>query len=163
MNSTTTSAARPTVRPATPADATSVRALLRDASLPTAGVPDDLAAFLVAELTDGAGTRRLVGAVGLELYGGAALLRSAVVDPALRGARIGEALVHAVLDFAKAQGVVDLVLLTTTAQDWFPRFGFVRIARDEVPAALHASEELRGACPASAIVMRRRLDAAPSA
>jgi amino-acid N-acetyltransferase len=48
-------------------------------------------------------------------------------------------------------------LLTTTAERFFPRFGFEEIARDEVPASVQASVEFQSACPASAIVMRKRL------
>jgi amino-acid N-acetyltransferase len=48
-------------------------------------------------------------------------------------------------------------LLTTTAERFFPKFGFEQIARDEVPASVKASVEFRSACCASAIVMRKQL------
>ena len=48
----------------------------------------------------------------------------------------------------------DVYLLTTTAPDWFPRFGFTVARREELPEVLNASEELRGACPSSAVAMR---------
>ena len=137
------------VRTASERDAEAVRSLLRDAALPTAGVPDDLANFLVAE-RDG----EFLGTVGLERYGDAALLRSAAVRASERGTGIGEALVKRLIESARADGVRSLVLLTTTAEHWFPRFGFARITREEVPQALHASAEFQGACPASAVVMR---------
>ncbi|MCE9601580.1 MAG: arsenic resistance N-acetyltransferase ArsN2 [Gemmatimonadetes bacterium] len=143
---------RATIRGATAADAVAVRALLTGAQLPLDGVPDDLAHFLVAE-QDGT----VVGAIGLEPFGEAALLRSAVVAPAVRGTGLGERLVRALLAAATASGTRELVLLTTTADAWFPRFGFERIAREAAPVALHASEEFRGACPASAVVMRLRV------
>ena len=66
----------PDIRPATDADYPAVIALLEAAGLPTAGVPQTLGDFLVADARDG-----LAGAVGLERYGSAALLRSAVVRP----------------------------------------------------------------------------------
>lgn len=140
------------IRPATPSDAPRVRALLSAAELPLAGLPDDLGDFLVAERGDA-----VVAAIGLERYGRAALLRSAVVDPAHRGSGLGESLVQELIARATASGVEELVLLTTTAERWFPRFGFSVITRAEVPEALQASEELRGACPATAVVLRRRL------
>ncbi len=140
------------VRPAKPADLEPVRTLLQESKLPLDGVPSDLAHFLVAER---AGT--VVGAIGLEPYGDAALLRSAVVLPSLRGTGVGERLVRALIDDARTLGARELVLLTTTAERWFPRFGFERIERAAVPASLHASEEFRGACPDSAIVMRMPL------
>ncbi|MCI0572486.1 MAG: hypothetical protein L0Y66_17160 [Myxococcaceae bacterium] len=50
-----------------------------------------------------------------------------------------------------------LYLLTTTAAESFPRFGFTHVDRSSLPPELHASEELRGACPASAVVMKRHI------
>jgi amino-acid N-acetyltransferase len=144
------------IRPATDADTPALLALLRAADLPLDGVPEVLTDILVAE-------RRLrsaaevVGAVALERHADAALLRSTAVASDLRGTGVGERLVHAVLDVARARGVRDVVLLTTTAAGWFPRFGFERITRGEVPAALHASNEFQYACPASATVMRLRV------
>lgn len=112
----------------------------------------DLAHFLVAE-RDGA----VVAAIGLERYGTVALLRSAVVSPATRGTGLGERLVRELLGSARASAVQELVLLTTTAEHWFRRFGFERIERTDAPLTLHASEEFNGACPASAVVMRLAL------
>ncbi len=75
----------------------------------------------------------------------------------IRPAREQDAVaVRALLAGAQAGGAQELVLLTTTADAWFPRFGFERMSRDAAPASLRASEEFRGACPASAVVMRLR-------
>lgn len=139
------------IRLAAVSDAPALCDLLRAASLPLDGLPDSLEHFHVAE-----GPTGIVGAVGLEMYGPVALLRSAVVHPALRGHGVGEALITTALQYAEDRGVEDIVLLTTTAERWFPRFGFSRIGREDVPEAVQASAELRGACPASAVVMRRR-------
>jgi amino-acid N-acetyltransferase len=139
----------PDVRPASAADYPAVVSLLEAAGLPTAGVPRTLDDFLVAETGDG-----LAGAIGLERYGSGALLRSAVVRPGERGTGIGAALVRAVLDRARDGGVREIFLLTTTAERWFPRFGFTPIERAQVPDAVRASVEFREACPASAAVMR---------
>jgi amino-acid N-acetyltransferase len=146
------SAAAPRVRPAEPGDYAAVAGLLATAGLPTAGLPPSLADFVVASAGDG-----LVGAVGLEVYGPAALLRSAVVADHARGRGLGAALMGRLLEHARARGVRQVYLLTTTAEDWFPRFGFTRIERHAVPPALHASVEFRGACPESATVMEALL------
>ncbi len=140
------------VRSATDADYPAVIALLETAGLPTAGVPRTLGDFIVADTGDG-----LAGAIGLERYGSAALLRSAVVRPGDQGTGIGAALVRAVLDRARDGGLREIYLLTTTAERWFPRFGFAPIEREQVPDALRASVEFREACPASAAVMRMRI------
>jgi amino-acid N-acetyltransferase len=139
----------PDVRSATDADHPEVIALLKAAGLPTAGVPRTLADFLVADTGDG-----LAGAIGLERYGSAALLRSAVVRTGDQGTGIGGVLVRAALARARDDGLREIFLLTTTAERWFPRFGFTRIEREQVPDAVRASVEFREACPASAAVMR---------
>jgi amino-acid N-acetyltransferase len=145
---------RATVRPAGEADYPAVAALLQAAGLPTDGIARSLPNFLIARSGEGG---RVLGAIGLEAYGSTALLRSAVVDPAERGTGVGHALVRALLVHATAQGYRELYLLTTTAEEFFPRFGFERIGREEVPEAVRGSVEFRESCPASAIVMRLRL------
>ncbi len=138
-----------TIRVATPGDFAGVVALLQAADLPTAGLKLSLADFLVAE--EGG---RVIGAIGLELYGDRALLRSAVVEAGSRGLGLGHDLVESLLERAGARGVQEVYLLTTTAERYFPRFGFVRISRSDVAPSVRASQEFRGACPDSAIAMR---------
>lgn len=112
-----------------------------------------IAGFVVA--TDG---DELVGVVGVEPCGTRyGLLRSAVVASHWRGKGIGRDLVERVIGDARRRGVEALYLLTTTAEDYFPLFGFSRTTREEVPDAVRATEEFREACPASAAVMMRTL------
>ena len=144
------------IRAAVAGDLASIESLLAAAQLPLVGVAEHVAEFIVAER---AGS--IVGAIGLERYGDAALLRSAVTAPDVRGSGIGRALVAALEAHAAARGVRELILLTETAQDWFPKFGYERIARATAPAAVQASAEFTGACPASAIAMRKRLAPSP--
>jgi amino-acid N-acetyltransferase len=145
------------VRPATASDYVAVLGLLQAANLPLAGVSRTLAGFYVAE-----DVGRVVGAIGLELHGVDGLLRSAVVDPPARGTGIGVALVDRVLGDAGERGLEAVYLLTTSAEGFFPRFGFTRIERADVPDPVSASVEFREACPASAVVMRARLCDVPN-
>ena len=138
------------VRPAVPADLPAVERLLTASSLPLDGVADALPTFVVAEAGG-----RLVGVAGLEVCCDNALLRSVAVDPEWRSRGLGRALVTRVISDAEARGIRALYLLTTTADRYFPTFGFARITRDEVPEDVRATEEFRGTCPASATVMRR--------
>ena len=141
------------IRAATKEDFGAVVDLLEAAALPLAGVPPLLENFYVAERAG-----RVVGAIGLERYGGSGLLRSAVVDSSARGFRIGEALVERLLHHAREGRLRAVYLLTTTAEGYFPRFGFERITREDVPDQVKASVEFREACPASAVVMHKILD-----
>ena len=138
------------LRRAEHADHEAVANLLRGMELPTAGVADWLDRFWVAEHE-----RRIVGVAGMERYGDGGLLRSVAVAEAWRSSGIGRALVDRVLEEGRAAGVREVYLLTTTAEHYFPRLGFACVDREVVPAAVRASAEFTGACPASAVVMRK--------
>ena len=99
----------------------------------------------------------VVGAAAVELYDDGALLRSVVVDPTARGQGLGHCLSEAALAIAKDRGRHTAFLLTTTAEQFFPKLGFEPIERDDVPVSVQASIEFHSACPVSAVVMRRRL------
>jgi amino-acid N-acetyltransferase len=145
----------PLVEGATPADWPAIADLLGGANLPLDGAREAFAAGVAVVARDGAGT--LMGAAAVEPYGEAGLLRSVAVAADLRGTGIGRALVTGVETRAAAAGIGELYLLTETAADWFPRLGFERIERKDVPADVAASVEFATACPVSAVAMRRRL------
>lgn len=142
------------IRKARQSDLAAVEQLLLASKLPLDGVRDHFTDFIVAEDGDG-----IEGAVGLEKYDSVALLRSAVVAPDHRNAGLGRKLVEHLLQRAEEAGVDELYLLTTTAENYFPRFGFTPTTRAAVPEELKSSAEFRGACPDTAIVMKRRLGA----
>jgi amino-acid N-acetyltransferase len=139
------------IGPATPAMLPDVLDLLKDAGLPTAGVEEHFGTFWVSRI-DG----RLVGCIGLERHGEVGLLRSLAVRSSEQARGVGRRLVEHLLSEAREQKLRTLYLLTTTADAYFPRFGFERIERGEIDPALQGSEELRGACPDTAVCMRLR-------
>jgi N-acetylglutamate synthase-like GNAT family acetyltransferase len=143
------------IRTARDSDIKPVETLLSSNNLPLEGVSENFDEFVVAE-----DKGQVAGAIGLERFGSVALLRSAVVASDQRGSGIGARLVEQLLDHARETGISEIYLLTTTAEDYFPRFGFKRTTRDAVPSAVKQSAEFKGACPDSAIVMARQLDAA---
>jgi N-acetylglutamate synthase-like GNAT family acetyltransferase len=137
------------VERATAADHDAVLALLAANGLPLAGAVEHLGTAVVVRLDSD-----VIGCAALELYEHGALLRSVAVRGDAQGAGVGHALVEAALSLATELQADFVYLLTTTAQRFFPRFGFEVIARDEVPATVRQSVEFRSACPASAVVMR---------
>lgn len=141
------------IRPAAASDLPGVERLLNESSLPLAGVRDALSDFVVAE-ADG----ELVGVAGLEICRDDALLRSVAVLPEWRSRGVGRALVTRAISEAESRGMRALYLLTTTAEHYFPSFGFKKISRAEVPAAVRETDEFTTACPASATVMSRVLN-----
>ena len=141
-----------TIENARPEDADAVLHLLTANALPLDGLRDHLATAVVAR--HGA---RVVGVAALEVYRDGVLMRSVAVDPPLQSNGLGRRLTGAVLALAKTLDARHAYLLTTTAERYFPKFGFERIERAEVPASVQASIEFRSACPSSAIVMRKAL------
>jgi len=156
MKSRTMEANEATLRAATGGDLPAIEQLLVSSGLPTAGVADALRGFIVAESED---DKRIVGVAGLEVccdeY---ALLRSTAVEPEWRGTGLGRRLVTHVIAEAESRGIRALYLLTTTAERYFPSFGFVETQRDAVPDEVKQTVEFREACPSSATVMALELD-----
>jgi arsenite methyltransferase len=142
------------IREATAADTTEVEQLLTGAGLPVVDVAKALrqprSGFIVAE-SRGA----IVGVGGLEDCCDDALLRSVAVRDAWRSRGVGRAIVTRLIADAEARGKRALFLLTTTADRYFPGFGFQPVAREALPDAVRATSEFRKACPASAVAMVR--------
>jgi amino-acid N-acetyltransferase len=142
----------PTIEKATPDDRPAIDRLLERNALPTIGLADHLDTTLVARDEGG-----VVGSAALEMYRDGALLRSVAVDASVRGSGLGLRLTDAALAMARERGAPAVYLLTTTAERFFPRFGFSRVPREHVPATIRESVEFTSACPASAVVMMRPL------
>ncbi len=136
-----------TVRWAAEPELDQVRSILKLCGLPDDDLADGVR-FLVA-----VGEGRIIGVVGLEGYPPRGLLRSAAVLPACRGRGIGALLVEALVREAKAESIVELVLLTTTAEGFFRSRGFVRIDRETLDGPILGSGQFTGTRCASAAVM----------
>ncbi len=138
------------IRPAHDSDFTEVAALLRAVELPLEGVPEHFSEFLVARADAG----ELLGCVGQERYGDVTLLRSLAVNPAQQGNGLGRELTLELLSAARAKGVGEVVLLTTTASDFFQRhFGFTPTERARYDAVLAVSQEWQLPHCASAVCL----------
>ena len=140
------------IESATKHDLPDIRSLLARLHLPLEGVDEHLSTMLVAK--DG---EQIVGTAALELYADGALLRSVAVEPDRQGKQLGHQLTDAALRLARVHGANAVFLLTTTAERFFPKFGFEPIGREHVPASVRESVEFQSACPASATVMRKQL------
>ncbi|AOI67384.1 GCN5 family acetyltransferase [Burkholderia territorii] len=136
------------LRPAASSDLAAIDALLRASNLPVEGVAEYLQHFVVQADPQG-----LSGCGGLEYHGDFALLRSIAVAPAARGHGVGRAIVARLIATCRARQVHSIGLLTTTAEDYFAGFGFVRVARDDVPRPLLASSQFQRVCPDTATAM----------
>ena len=143
-----------TIRAAQADDVGVVEAALRDADLPLNGLRDQFGdGYAIAEANG-----ELIGVEGIEVYGTDGLLRSAAVVPSWRGKGVGEALTRDRIEWARRRGLKSLYLLTMTAGDYWPRFGFARADRNAAPDDMRKSPEFTDACPSTALFMALSLN-----
>lgn len=130
-----------------------VFALLDEVHLPADGVAQHFSHFLLAHEHE-----QLIGCVGLEIYGEVALLRSLAVAPQQQRTGLGRRLTESILALARESGVREVVLLTTTAPDFFVnRFGFTPADRQAYDQRLAQSPEWNLPRCSSAILLKREM------
>ena len=141
------------VRPLTPGsgDHAALLAALVSARLPT----DDLAeGGRFYALHDG---HEPLAFGGLDGSGADVMLRSVVVQEALRNWGLGRHLVRALVEEAQSKGAERVWLLTTSAAPFFATLGWIIADRAEAPTAVRESRQFQGLCPSSAVLMCRTL------
>jgi len=137
------------VGPPVASDLPAIEALVQTSQLPTAVVADHFpAGYVVARRGS-----EVVGVAALEPHDDAALLRTVAIKPEERGKGTGLALVADRLATAWSSGVDRVFLLTTTAPEFFRRFGFAEVDRASAPGSLRSSPEFAALCPTSARCM----------
>ncbi|EKV32929.1 tyrosine phosphatase [Caenispirillum salinarum AK4] len=139
------------IRAAGADDLPRLRALLSAAALPVDDLERADVRLWLMEDADGA----TVGCAGLEGTGPDVLLRSLVVAPARRGRGCAALLVDHAGAAAAESGAARLWALTQTAERWFLAQGWQRTARPDAPAAIRATAQFSGICPASAVLLTR--------
>lgn len=145
----------PQVRTARREDGPAIEALLSRCALPVDGVAHLLDTTPDWVLVARDGQQRIIAVAGIEPAGPDGLLRSVAVHEDWRTHGLARELVQRLIAQADARGLHALYLLTTTAEQYFPRFGFAPIARALVPSAVAGTIEFTSACPATATVMHR--------
>jgi amino-acid N-acetyltransferase len=132
-----------------------VKKLLADARLPTVDIsPGHMDHFFGAWATS-----TLEGIVGVELFGSIALLRSLAVIESKRNSGLGTELLARAEQYATANGVQSMFLLTTTAEPYFKKRGYSRLLREAAPVAIQNTSEFTSLCPASSVLMVKQMRA----
>jgi N-acetylglutamate synthase-like GNAT family acetyltransferase len=132
-------------RPATPADADALVALVRSASLSVEGIEDRLADTLVSDGQDLGGVLSITATACLQPVEGFGILRSVAVHPNLRGCGLGMLATAAACRLARDRGIAHVTLFTETAAPFFGELGFRTVDRGALPEPVatspHAAEE----------------------
>lgn len=140
------------IRSARQEDLDSIENLLIASGLPPDGIENHLSSMLVGELE-----YQILATAALEMYGDSALLRSVAVDSIARGTGLGTRMTEAIVKLALRLRVNRLFLLTETAEDFFPKFGFRKVNRSDIPDNVKSSLEFTLLCPSSALALELRL------
>lgn len=145
-------AERAILRPAEPADAGPVRALLASRGLDPSV---ELAEGVVVAALD----QRVVGVAAVVPVGAEGLLRSVAVAADLAGSGLAQRLVADRVAWAGARGIGALTLLTTGARSFFEREGFRETDRAALSPAMRSSSQFSDAGCASAACLVRAVGA----
>ncbi|MFC4077335.1 GNAT family N-acetyltransferase [Salinithrix halophila] len=130
-----------TVRRAVSEDVERITGILRNAGVNEKGVDKHVERFLVVE-DPSVTPKRMVGTVGLEVYGDRGLLRSFVMDNQSWNARTGMELIELVLQFARKSGLSEIYLLAGISSNIFEYFGFRPLAWEDLPLDVRQSEHV---------------------
>ena len=100
---------------------------------------------------------QIIGVVGLEVFGRLALLRSLAVDPRFRKRGFAQQLTEKAEEYAASLQIKELYLLTTTAESFFLKRGYQRIARTSAPPVIRGTAEFQGLCPIISVLMVKQI------
>ncbi len=137
---------------AKPEDFGEIRDLLKSANLPFKDIENGIGHFLLAR-----NDQQLIGCVGLQICGHNALLRSLAITEKERNHGLGNALLQEILEYASRLSLRNVFLLTTTAEHFFKKHGFVIANRIEAPNAIRSTSEFSSLCPSTAVFMSKQL------
>ena len=134
---------------ASPADEPRIRQLLSSCRLPHEDItPEHLHHYWVFKEN-----KQLIGVIGLEVLRPSALLRSLAIDPLFRNKGLGSQLTQQAENDADSLEIEALYLLTTTAEGFFAKRGYLKVPREGTPDQIQGTAEFRTMCPLTAVCM----------
>ena len=125
---------------ADPDDKNQIRRLLSACELPTLYVHRHLKSFMVARAD-----KKIVGVVGIEVYGRTGLFRSLCVDENFRGRGIAKMLNKKLIAHARLWKIDRLYLFTWYAEKFASKLGFRKIDKKQIPKSIRSTWQFRKA------------------
>ena len=96
----------------------------------------------------------IIGVAAIEDYSPYGLLRSVSIFESFKGRGYGRLLLQEMIKQAKQKEIRELYLFTTSAQEFFQRFGFTQVDRLLLPPTIQNTSEFRYLCSATATSMK---------
>ena len=139
---------------ADPNDKGQIRRLLSQCDLPTLYVHRHLKSFMVARAD-----KKIIGVIGIEVYGRIGLFRSLCVDEAYRGRGIAKILNKKLLAYARIWKIDRLYLFTLYAEKFASKLGFRKIDKKRIPKSIRSTWQFRKShFYPSVICMMKKID-----
>lgn len=139
---------------ADPDDKNQIRRLLSACELPTLYVHRHLKSFMVARAN-----KKIIGVVGIEVYGRTGLFRSLCVDESYRGRGIARKLNEKLLAYAHRWKIDRLYLFTLYAEKFASKLGFRKIDKKRIPKSIRSTWQFRKShFYPSVICMMKKID-----
>ena len=135
-------------RLANSADRKEVQSLLKKNSLPYEDLESSMVSLFVSVLNG-----QIIGCIGIEIKGKSGLLRSFSVADKYKNQGVGNKLFNKLINYSKSKNINKLHLLTTTADKYFSKKGFVKSDRISAPESIQTTTEFSTLCPSSSVYM----------
>lgn len=129
-------------------DIKEIQNLLKKNSLPFEDLESSMVSLFVSVLNG-----QIIGCIGVEIKGEDGLLRSFSVTDKYKNQGIGNALFNILVNYSKSENIKKLHLLTTTADGYFSKKGFVKSDRINAPESIQTTTEFSTLCPSSSVYM----------
>jgi N-acetylglutamate synthase-like GNAT family acetyltransferase len=139
-------------RQASTQDISKITKLLAALHLPTDELSSHIEHFLVSESKG-----EIIRTISLKIYNKTALLRSIALVKQYQKKGIGNRLFNIPQNYAQEIGIREIMLLTTTAKEYFIGKRFDVIEREAVNEGVFNSVEFRCACPSTTTAMKKVL------
>ena len=136
-----------------PDDKNQIRRLLSACELPTLYIHRHLKSFMVARAD-----KKIIGVIGIEVYGRTGLFRSLCVDKTYRGRGIAKMLNKKLLAYARMWKIDKLYLFTFYAEKFASKLGFRKIDRKRIPKSIRSTWQFRKShCYPSVVCMMKKI------
>ena len=142
------------VEPVDSDDQPKVEALLKQVNLPIEGVCDQFQNYFKIQ----GESDKIIGCVGVEVYGNMGLLRSVAIHPDFQRKGLGKKLVEGAEEFSKTRALKKIYLLTEGAEEFFSRLGYKTIPREQADPSVQQSLEFTTVCKDSGTCMEKDLE-----
>ncbi len=141
-----------TIRQAIESDMVDIISILKKNNLPTIDIPNSAIQLFIGRYNN-----ETIGVIGIEIYESAGLLRSLAVHDSFKKLKVGTKLIEKLFDHITESNIVDIYLLTETAEDYFTKFNFDKVDRSNVPEIIMETREFKEICPDTAVLMHKKL------